>query len=141
MYNLQSKQDSYATIFAIAMDYLPIQVSSIPCKHVFSSSIETDTKKHNQISPMLMEVLQILKYNFRKCQLMFASTKLDQHELLEDKPEFLAGMMPLLSLDDAVDTIIGHTIARKKTKYHLILYSFDYCYLSFCTLNFYTYIL
>jgi hypothetical protein len=53
-------------IFAIAMDYLPIQASSIPCERIFSSSTETDTKKRNRISPILMEALQMLKYDFRK---------------------------------------------------------------------------
>ncbi|KIK14506.1 hypothetical protein PISMIDRAFT_84486, partial [Pisolithus microcarpus 441] len=52
----------FPTIFAIAMDYLPIQASSVPCERVFSSSADTDTKKRNLISPILMEALQMLKY-------------------------------------------------------------------------------
>ena len=44
------------------MDFLPIQASAIPCEHVFSSSAETDMKKHNWISPLLMEALQMLKF-------------------------------------------------------------------------------
>jgi hypothetical protein len=35
--DLQSKCESYPTIFTITMDYLPIQASSIPCERVFSS--------------------------------------------------------------------------------------------------------
>ncbi|KAI6101602.1 hypothetical protein EDD16DRAFT_1432758, partial [Pisolithus croceorrhizus] len=53
-------------LFAIAMDYLPIQASSIPCERVFLSSTEMDTKKHNQISPILMEALQMLKYHLKQ---------------------------------------------------------------------------
>ncbi|KIK12635.1 hypothetical protein PISMIDRAFT_120519, partial [Pisolithus microcarpus 441] len=52
----------FPTIFTIAMDYLPIQASSVPCERVFSSSADTDTKKRNLISPILMEALQMLKY-------------------------------------------------------------------------------
>jgi len=44
------------------MNYLPIQASAVLCEHIFSSSSETDTKKHNQFSPLLMEVLQMLKF-------------------------------------------------------------------------------
>jgi hypothetical protein len=52
-------------LFVIAMDYLPIQASSIPCKWAFSSAKETDSSKHNQLNPMLMEVLQTLKFSLK----------------------------------------------------------------------------
>ncbi|KAH9953834.1 hypothetical protein BC827DRAFT_1101962, partial [Russula dissimulans] len=54
------------TLFAITMDYLLIQASSVPCEHVFSSVKETNTLKCNQINPMLMEVLQTLKFSLKK---------------------------------------------------------------------------
>ncbi|KAI5991336.1 hypothetical protein EDC04DRAFT_2587499 [Pisolithus marmoratus] len=61
------------------MDYLPIQASAVPCERIFSSSAETDTKKWNHISPTLMEVLQMLKYDYKKFQLTFTEgTKLNQ---------------------------------------------------------------
>jgi len=53
-------------LFMIAMDYLPIQATSVPCKQVFSSAKETDTNKRNRMSPMLMEALQILKLSLKK---------------------------------------------------------------------------
>ncbi|KAF8833291.1 hypothetical protein BDN67DRAFT_859400, partial [Paxillus ammoniavirescens] len=69
-------------IFAIALDHLPIQASAVPCERIFSSSAETDTKKCNRISPMLMEALQMLKYDFKKCRLNFTDRmKLDQCDL------------------------------------------------------------
>ena len=40
----QVNGSTYPTLFAMAMDYLPIQASSVPCEHIFSSSSETDTK-------------------------------------------------------------------------------------------------
>src|ERR1700678_3810100 len=55
---LQVNEGSFPTLFAIAMDYLPIQASAVPCERIFSSSAETDTKKRNHISPLLMEALQ-----------------------------------------------------------------------------------
>ena len=50
----------------MAVDYLPIQGSSVPCERVFSSSAETVTKRRNKISPELMEELQMLKYSLKK---------------------------------------------------------------------------
>ncbi|KIK27347.1 hypothetical protein PISMIDRAFT_85211, partial [Pisolithus microcarpus 441] len=59
------------TLFSTVMDYLPIQASSIPCKRVFSSNTETDTKKWNQIGPLLMEALQMLKFHLKQEQTNF----------------------------------------------------------------------
>jgi hAT family C-terminal dimerisation region len=44
---IQINRSEFPTLFAIAMDYLPVQVSSVPCEHVFSSAKETDTVKRN----------------------------------------------------------------------------------------------
>jgi hypothetical protein len=55
----------------MAMDYLPIQATSVPCERVFSSSKETDTAKRNRIDPALMEALQLLKFLLKKERLNF----------------------------------------------------------------------
>lgn len=55
------------------MDYFPIQATSVPCKHVFSSAAETDTKKRNRLAPPLMEALQILKFIYKKERLNFTA--------------------------------------------------------------------
>ena len=34
----QANRTEFPTLFAIAMDYLPIQATSVPCKHMFSSA-------------------------------------------------------------------------------------------------------
>lgn len=57
----------------MSLDYLPIQASSVPCERVFSSSAETDTKKRNRISPLLMEALQMLKFALKQDRLDFTS--------------------------------------------------------------------
>ncbi|KIL57978.1 hypothetical protein M378DRAFT_188346 [Amanita muscaria Koide BX008] len=62
---------AFPTIFAMALDYLPIQASAVPAERVFSSSAETDTKKRNRINPALMESLQILKFGLKKSRLNF----------------------------------------------------------------------
>lgn len=50
---------------------LPAQASAVPCERVFSSSKETDTLRRNSLSPLKMEILQILKYIFRNDRLNF----------------------------------------------------------------------
>ena len=64
---------SFPTLFAMAMDYLPIQASVVPCEHIFSSSAETDTKQRNCISPLLMEALQMLMFFLKKECLNFTT--------------------------------------------------------------------
>ncbi|KAJ8457523.1 hypothetical protein ONZ45_g18279 [Pleurotus djamor] len=62
----QDNQARYKTIFALAMDILPIQGSSVSCERVFSSAKETTTMRRNRISPELMEWLQVLKFYLKK---------------------------------------------------------------------------
>ncbi|KAJ7797482.1 hypothetical protein B0H14DRAFT_2911051 [Mycena olivaceomarginata] len=52
-------------------DYAPIQATSVPSEQVFSSLAETDTKCRNRTSAMLMEALQMLKFNYKKSRLNF----------------------------------------------------------------------
>jgi hypothetical protein len=83
---LQTNRTMFPTIFTIAMDYLPVQASSVPCERVFSSSSETDTKRRNRISPPLMEALQMLKFFIKKARLDFtAGWKTSDSEMGEEK--------------------------------------------------------
>jgi len=63
---IQVNKNEFPMLFAIAMDYLLIQASSVPCEHVFSSAKETDTSKRNRMNLMLMEALQTLKFSLKK---------------------------------------------------------------------------
>ena len=70
------------------MDYLPIQASSVPCERIFSSSAETDTKKRNRISPLLMEALQMLKFHLKKDRLSFMQNWVTpEKHMVEDDPD------------------------------------------------------
>ena len=72
----------------MALDYIPIQASSVPCERIFSSSAETDTNKRNRISPLLMETLQILKFYLKKERLDFTDAWITPEAyMLEDEPE------------------------------------------------------
>ena len=63
---IQINRSEFPTLFVIAIDYLLIQASSVPCERIFSSAKETDTLKRNRMSPMLMEALQMLKFSLKK---------------------------------------------------------------------------
>lgn len=56
----------YPTIYALAMDVLPIQGSAVPCERVFSSAKETMSARRNRINPELMEALQLMKFSVRQ---------------------------------------------------------------------------
>lgn len=60
-------------LFQIALDYLPIQATSVPSECAFSSAAETDSPKRSRISPELFEALQILKYLLKQRRLTFTS--------------------------------------------------------------------
>ena len=68
----------------MALDYLPIQASSVPSKRVFSSSAKTYTKRWNQIHPVLMEALQMLKFLLKQQWLNF----MDGWAITEDELQY-----------------------------------------------------
>ena len=89
----QVNGSAYPTLFAMAMDYLPIQASSVPCERIFSSSSETDTKRRNRISPLLMEALQMLKFYVKAEHLNFMEAWMVEEKMLsvEDPDSDLLG--------------------------------------------------
>ena len=93
------------------MDYLPIQASSVPCERAFSSSAETDTTRCNQISPVLMEALQMLKHTFNSSSIDFTADLLTaESELAMDTDvDLLANLMAAsgdLMRENAMDRIV-----------------------------------
>ncbi|TFY55049.1 hypothetical protein EVJ58_g8494 [Rhodofomes roseus] len=93
-------------LWRIAMDYLPIQATSVPWERLFSSSANMDTPKRNHIGPQLMEALQVLKYLIKRNRLSFMrhlqslSNLVDN--LLAEKEEVLS-----VHADLAVDDIFS----------------------------------
>ena len=73
----------HPTIFDIAVDYLPIQASSVPSEQVFSSAGETDTVKRNRMSAILMEALQMLKFGLKQNQLSFTDGGITDEKLMQ----------------------------------------------------------
>jgi hypothetical protein len=94
------------------MDYLPIQATSVPCERVFSSAKETDTAKRNQISPVLMEALQLLKFSLKKERLNFmagwpTSEKAMSGDCGVSEPTHGLGSLFVGDPDAALDTMLN----------------------------------
>jgi hAT family C-terminal dimerisation region len=94
----------------MAMDYLPVQASSVPCERVFSSSAETDTKRRNRMTSATMEALQMLKFHLKKARLNFMEGWVTpDEEMLSDEPDddLLAKLLTDEGqLHDVLDNII-----------------------------------
>jgi hypothetical protein len=86
----------------MAMDFLPIQASSVPCERVFSSSAETDTNTRNRMKPDIMEALQILKYGLKTDRLSLTA------ELLTSEDD-LVGVDPAVKQADPLATYLQAT--------------------------------
>jgi len=90
-------REDFPTVFAIAMDYLAIQVSSVPYERAFSSSGEMDTVRRNKLSPVLMEALQMLKFGFSNEPFNFTEGILtDENDLtigFDDNTDILAKLV------------------------------------------------
>ena len=99
----------------MAMDYLPIQASSVPCERVFSSSAETDTNRRNRLSPLTMEALQILKFHLKKARLTFTegwvtSTK----QMTDDDPDVDLGVLLDGNFQDNLDEVMDSINASER---------------------------
>ena len=88
--NTPLNEATFPTLFEITIDYLPIQATLVPSKHIYSFSSETNTKKCNQIHPVLIEALQLLKCALKKKCLDFMQGWLIAESLLcKDDPMLL----------------------------------------------------
>jgi hypothetical protein len=117
---------SFPTLFMMAINYLPIQASAVPCECIFLSSAETDTKRRNHISPLLMEALQMLKFHLKKDRLNFtAAWMTTEKEMIDDDPDvdLLADLLePEVDFQDGLDCIILSIMTRTSNSV-LVLFS------------------
>lgn len=65
------------------MTVLAVPATSVPSERVFSSSAQTDTPRRNRLSPLMMEALQVLKFNSRNKDLDFTSHLVDNENDLD----------------------------------------------------------
>ena len=95
-------EKNHPVLFAMALDYLPIQASSVPSECIFSSSAETDMKRCNQIHPVVMEALQMLKFSLEQQWLNFMegwAVSEDELEYYADDAKDAADLLGKLTLE------------------------------------------
>ena len=86
---------------------------------VFSSSAETDTKKHNWINPVMMEALQMLKFALKKAHLDFMRGWIILEWLMREQGAKEDLLTQLFGNDgeDAMDKIIQQLVEDDSEKY------------------------
>jgi hypothetical protein len=89
----------------MAMDYLPVQATSVPSECVFFSVKETDTTKRNWMSPMLMEALQLLKFSLKKERLNFTAGWVTSEDAMVYQPRPTIANALFMNVDDAPDAL------------------------------------
>lgn len=77
------------------MDVLPAQASSVPSERVFSSSKETCTDRRANLSPAVLEALQILKFSYKQDRLNFTS-----HLVAEEVDYNISGPVSRNAIDE-----------------------------------------
>jgi len=79
------------------MDVLPAQASSVPSERVFSSSKQTCTDLRNNLSPKIIEALQILKFRYKQGRLDFTT------DLVADEQDYMiSGPITTQAVDELV---------------------------------------
>src|SRR6266481_5994893 len=104
----QTSKLQYPTLFAIAMDYLPIQASAVPCEQAFSSRAETLTAHCNRIKLGLMEALQMLKFAMKKFHLNFMEDLLTSEEVMDENEDDDTSLQRLLDVR-SIGVVSGDT--------------------------------
>ena len=80
------------------MDVLPAQASSVPSERIFSSSKETCTLRRSNLSPTMLEALQVLKFIYKQDRLDF------MEDLVADERDYtISGPVTPRAVDELMD--------------------------------------
>ncbi|EAU93647.2 hypothetical protein CC1G_02877 [Coprinopsis cinerea okayama7 len=99
----QSKRYIFPTIYRVALDIMSSQASAVPCERVFSSGKETDTMRRAGLSPAMMEVLQILKFNLKSERMSFEDqwvTREEELRVIDIDPDVLVELLAERDFDE-----------------------------------------
>ena len=91
----------------MAMDYLPIQASAVPCERAFSSGSETLTARRNRIEPSMMEALQMLKFALKRggLGLNFTDGWATAEQFMDEAEEEQDPLKQQLSVGNALEAV------------------------------------
>jgi len=89
----QDNSQVYPTLGRMALDFLPCQASSVPCKRLFSASKQVATDQCARLGAQHFEELQLMKFAWRQNVVDIAawnSAQVEQVDLEEYKDLFIA---------------------------------------------------
>lgn len=98
----------FPTLYVVALDVLPVQASAVPCERVFSSSKETDALRRGNLSPTVIEMLQILKFIYRNGRIDFTEGWIATEEelsVIDVDPQILEELLAAGRIEELVDLL------------------------------------
>ncbi|KAJ7831600.1 hypothetical protein B0H14DRAFT_2365093, partial [Mycena olivaceomarginata] len=98
----------FTTLFRVALDVLPVQALAVPCERVFSSSKETDALRRGNLSPTVMEMLQILKFIYRNGRISFTDGVVATEKelsVIDVDPDVLEQLLATGQIKELVDLL------------------------------------
>ena len=105
---VKGNKNRYPMMYHVVLDVLPAQASLVACERVFSSSKETITMCRSCLSPVLMEILQFLKYTYwQEClDLIEGFVSLEKEILKADIPSIAMEEVRKLLTNGQIDQLI-----------------------------------
>lgn len=101
----------------MALDYLAIQGSAVPCERAFSSGAETDTKRRNRLGPTMFEALQFMKSWYKHDRMDFmkpwTTPEHDMRAIVDLSEDPLAKLMSASAPNSAIDAVIAAVIREE----------------------------
>jgi hypothetical protein len=104
----QRREFVFPTLYVVALDVLPVQASAVPCERVFSSSKETDALRRGNLSPTVIEMLQILKFIYRNGRIDFTEGWIATEEelsVIDVDPQILEELLAAGRIEELVDLL------------------------------------
>ncbi|TEB26685.1 hypothetical protein FA13DRAFT_1607328, partial [Coprinellus micaceus] len=80
----------------------------VPCERAFSSSKETDALRRSSLSPLMMEMLQILKFTYHGDRLSFTDNLLCSEfemSILEIDPDVIDRLLAEGKVDELCELV------------------------------------
>lgn len=100
----QDNHRIYPTLGRIALDFLPCQASSVPCKRLFSASKQVATDRHARLGSQHFKELQLMKFAWRHNVIDIAAWNSDVVEQVEEEyKDFLVSDEAASGYDDVID--------------------------------------
>jgi hypothetical protein len=89
------------------MDILPAQATSVPSERVFSAAGRTLTTARSQLGSERLEMLQVMKFHYRKKEISFVSDWLEEDytEILTHLDDYMEHLLSTRQHNDLIELL------------------------------------